>query len=228
LKGASIVAVGSNTSRPGMVLWVHPEITRPDQLVGKRLAITRYGSTSDFVTRLVTKKLGLDGKVEIRQFGGVVEADMGFRAHQAEGRVASQAPDPQSKALVDAAELGIPFSMNLLAVSNEFYKKSPGTVERIVKAYIEGIAALGTRKQQALQMLGKYMGQRGGAPEMHYEVVVKYLDRIPRVDPAAVDTILEMVGHTGPVPAKLYDNAIIDKLKGEGFFDKLYPAGSRQ
>jgi len=228
LKGASIVAVGSNTSRPGMVLWVHPEITRPDQLVGKRLAITRYGSTSDFVTRLVTKKLGLDGKVEIRQFGGVVEADMGFRAHQAEGRVASQAPDPQSKALVDAAELGIPFSMNLLAVSNEFYKKSPGTVERIVKAYIEGIAALGTRKQQALQMLGKYMGQRGGAPEMHYEFVVKYLDRIPRVDPAAVDTILEMVGHTGPVPAKLYDNAIIDKLKGEGFFDKLYPAGSRQ
>jgi NitT/TauT family transport system substrate-binding protein len=227
LKGASIVAVGSNTSRPGMVLWVHPEITRPDQLVGKRLAITRYGSTSDFVTRLVTKKLGLDGKVEIRQFGGVVEADMGFRAHQAEGRVASQAPDPQSKALVDAAELGIPFSMNLLAVSNEFYKKSPGTVERIVKAYIEGIAALGTRKQQALQMLGKYMGQRGGAPEMHYEFVVKYLDRIPRVDPAAVDTILEMVGHTGPVPAKLYDNAIIDKLKGEGFFDKLYSAGSR-
>ena len=228
LKGASIVAVGSNTSRPGMVLWVQPEISRPDQLVGKRLAITRYGSTSDFVTRLVVKKLGLDGKVEIRQFGGVVEADVGFRARQAEGRVASQAPDAQAKALVDAAELGIPFSMNLLAVSNDFYKKSPTTVERIVKAYIEGIAALRTRKQQALQMLGKYMGQRGGAPEMHYDFVMKYLDPIPRVDPAAVDTVLEMVGHTGPAQAKLYDNAIIDKLKGDGFFDKLYSAGSRQ
>lgn len=227
VKGASIVAVGSNTSRPGMVLWVQPEISRPDQLVGKRLAITRYGSTSDFVTRLVTKRLGLDGKVEIRQFGGVVEADVGFRARQAEGRVASQAPDAQAKALVDAAELGIPFSMNLLAVSNDFYKKSPTTVERIVKAYIEGIAALRTRKQQALQMLGKYMGQRGGAPEMHYDFVMKYLDPIPRVDPAAVDTVLEMVGHTGPAQAKLYDNAIIDRLKGDGFFDKLYPAGSR-
>lgn len=227
VKGASIVAVGSNTSRPGMVLWVQPEISRPDQLVGKRLAITRYGSTSDFVTRLVTKRLGLDGKVEIRQFGGVVEADVGFRARQAEGRVASQAPDAQAKALVDAAELGIPFSMNLLAVSNDFYKKSPTTVERIVKAYIEGIAALRTRKPQALQMLGKYMGQRGGAPEMHYDFVMKYLDPIPRVDPAAVDTVLEMVGHTGPAQAKLYDNAIIDRLKGDGFFDKLYPAGSR-
>jgi NitT/TauT family transport system substrate-binding protein len=227
LKGAPVFAVGSNTSRPGMVLWVQPEISRPEQLVGKRLAITRYGSSSDFVTRLITKKLGLDGKVEIRQFGGVVEADVGFRARQAEGRVASQAPDPQAKALVDAAELGIPYSMNLLAVSSDFYKNSPGTVERIVKAYIEGIAALRTRKPQALQMLGRYMGPRGGAPEMHYDFVIKYLDRIPRVDPAAVDTILEMVGQSGPVQAKLYDNTIIDRLKSEGFFDKLYPAGSR-
>jgi len=227
LKGAQVLAVGSNTSRPGMVLWVQPEISKPEQLVGKRLAITRYGSSSDFVTRLVTKRLGLDGKVDIRQFGGVVEADMGFRTRQAEGRVASQAPDPQAKALVDAAELGIPYSMNLLAVGSDFYKKSPATVEKIVKAYIEGIAALRTRKQQALQMLGRYMGPRGGAPEMHYEFVMKYLDRIPRVDPAAVDTILEMVGHSGPVQAKLYDNTIIDKLKGEGFFDKLYPPGSR-
>ncbi len=228
LKGAPIVAVGSNTSRPGMVLWVQPEITRPEQLQGKTLAITRYGSTSDFVTRLVLKKLALDGKVEIRQFGGVVEADVGFRARQAEGRVSSQPPSPQSRALVDAAELGIPFSMNLLAVSVEFYKKSPSRVERIVKSYIEGIAALRNRKQQALQVLAKYMGQRGGVPEMHYDFVVKYLDAVPRVEPAAIDTILEMVGHSGPAPAKLFDNAIIDQLRAEGFIEKLYPAGSRQ
>jgi ABC-type nitrate/sulfonate/bicarbonate transport system substrate-binding protein len=225
LKGAPIIAVGSNTSRPGMVLWVQPEIARPEQLQGKTLAITRYGSTSDFVTRLVLKKLALDGKVEIRQFGGVVEADVGFRAGQAQGRVSSQPPSPQSRALVDAAELGIPFSMNLLAVSTDFYKKSPSVVERILKAYVEGIAALRNRKQQALQVLGKYMGQRGGAPEMHYDFVVKYLDPVPRVEPAAVDTILDMVGHSGPAPAKLFDNAIIDKLRAEGFVDKLYKSG---
>src|ERR1044071_1511 len=125
LKGAPMVAVASNTSRPGMALWVQPEIQRAEQLQGKTLAITRFGSTSDFVTRLIIKKLGIDGKVDIRQFGGVVEADMGFRSRQAEGRVASQSPAPQAKMLVDAAELGIPFSMNLLAVSNDYYRKSP-------------------------------------------------------------------------------------------------------
>lgn len=223
LKGAPIIAVGSNTSRPGMVLWVQPEINQPEQLQGKTLAITRYGSTSDFVTRLILKKLGLEGKTEIRQFGGVVEADVGFRARQAEGRVASQAPSPQAKKLVDAAELGIPFSMNLLAVSNDFYKKAPKSVERILMAYIEGIAGLRTKKPQALEVLAKYMGRRGGAAEMHYEFVMKYLDAVPKVEPAAIDTILEMVGHSGPARTRLFDNSVIDRLNQEGFIDRLYP-----
>ena len=129
LKGAPIIAVGGNSSRPGMQLWVQPEIQRAEQLQGKTLAITRFGSTSDFVTRLILRKLNLEGKTELRQFGGVVEADMGFRARQAEGRVSSQAPGPKARMLVDAAELGIPFSMNLLAVSNDYLqpgRRQPG------------------------------------------------------------------------------------------------------
>ncbi len=222
LKGAPMIAVSSNTSRPGMALWVQPEIQRAEQLQGKTLAITRFGSTSDFVTRLIIKKLGIDGKVDIRQFGGVVEADAGFRARQAEGRVASQAPGPQARLLVDAAELGIPFSMNLLAVSNDYYRKSPKSVEAIVAAYIEGIAALKTRKPQALKMLEKYMGPRGGGPELHYDFVTKYLSNVPRVDPAAVDTVLEMVGQSGPSKTKIFDNSIVDRLVQQGLIDKLH------
>ncbi|MBM4261436.1 MAG: ABC transporter substrate-binding protein [Deltaproteobacteria bacterium] len=222
LKGAPMIAVGSNTSRPGMQLWVQPEIQRADQLAGKTLAITRFGSTSDFVTRLILRKLNLEGKTELRQFGGVVEADLGFRARQAEGRVSSQAPGPQAKMLVDAAELGIPFSMNLLTVSNDYLKRSPKSVEAIVAAYIEGIAALKTRKPQALKLLEKYMGARGGSAEGHYEFVTRYLDATPRVDPAAVDTVLEMVGSKGAAKSNLFDNSIVDRLARDGFTDKLY------
>jgi NitT/TauT family transport system substrate-binding protein len=225
IKGAPIIAVGSNTSRPGMQLWVQPEIQRPEQLQGKTLAITRFGSTSEFVTRLILRKLNLEGKAELRQFGGVVEADVGFRARQAEGRVSSQAPGPQAKMLVDAAELGIPFSMNLLGVSTDFYRKSPKTMEGIVAGYIEGIAALKTRKPEALKILEKYMGQRGGASEMHYQFVMKYLDSIPRVDPAAVETVLEMIGSPGATKVKLFDNSIVDHLIQQGLIDKLYKGG---
>ena len=228
IKGAPIITVGSNTSRPGMQLWVQPEIQRPEQLQGKTLAITRFGSTSEFVTRLILRKLNLEGKTELRQFGGVVEADLGFRSRQAEGRVSSQAPAPQAKLLVDAAELGIPFSMNLLAVSTDFYRKSPKTVESIVAGYIEGIAALKTRKPQALKVLEKYMGQRGGPEEMHYEFVTKYLDSVPRVDPAAVQTVLEMVGSDGTAKMKLFNNNIINHLVQDRIIDKLYKGGNRE
>ena len=222
LKGAPIIAVGSNTSRPGMQLWVHPDIQRPEQLAGKTLGITRFGSTSEFVTRLVLRKLNLEGKTELRQFGGVIEADIGYRNGQSVGRLSSQSPGPDARKLVDAAELGIPFSMNLLAVSIDFYRKSPKTVEGIIAAYIEGIAALKQRKQQADNVLAKYMGQRGGSADVHYEFVMKYLEAVPRVEPAAIDTVLEMVGSKEAAKTKLYDNSVVDRLVQEGLIDRLY------
>jgi hypothetical protein len=69
------------------------------------------------------------------------------------------------------------------------------------------------------------MGQRGGAAEMHYEFVTKYLDSVPRVDPAALDTVLEMVGSAGTAKAKLFDNSIVDRLVQDGVIDKLYKGG---
>ena len=222
LKGAPIIAVGCNTSRPSMVLWVQPEIVRPEQLNGKTIAITRFGSVTDFMTRLMLKKLGLEGKVNVRPFGGVVEADVGFRARVAEARVGTQAPGPQAKKLLDAAELQIPFSADFLTVNSDFYRRSPRSVERIVMAYTEGVARLRTHKQQALDVLGKYMRQRGGSAEMHHEYILKYFDPIPRIDPAAVELILTMVGQPAPPGVKIFDNSIIDKLVQEGFTDKLY------
>ena len=52
--------------------------------------------------------------------------------------------------LVDLPDLGIPFSMDLIAVKRDFYKNSPSTVEAMLKAYIEGVAALKTRKESCL------------------------------------------------------------------------------
>jgi hypothetical protein len=57
---------------------------------------------------------------------------------------------------------------------------------------------------------------------MHHEFVMRYLDSVPRIDPAAVETVLEMVGAKGVSKTKLYDNSIIDRLVHEGFTDKLY------
>ena len=165
LKGAPIIAVGSNTSRPGMQLWVHPDIQRPEQLAGKTLG--------DYPVRLdqrVRHALGAAQAQSRRQ-----NRTTPVRRRQSKpilaiarpigGTVVVAIARPRCAQAGRRRGLGIPFSMNLLAVSIDFYRKSPKTVEGIIAAYIEGIAALKQRKQQASNVLAKYMGQRGGSAE---------------------------------------------------------------
>ncbi|MBI4523233.1 MAG: ABC transporter substrate-binding protein [Deltaproteobacteria bacterium] len=223
VKGAPLIAVAGCTKYPAMVLWVRPEVQRPEQLEGQTIAVTRFGSTGDFVTRMILRKLDLEGKVKLRQFGGQIEADLGFRTRQADARVSSQKPTPDARQLVDAADLKIPFDMDFLAVSTDFYKRSFPTVDRIVRGYAEGMAALRADKPKALEVLAKYMRERGGLAEEHYQYVVRYLSPVPRVEPAAVETVLKMIGHTNVSGVKIYDNTIMDRLVQEG-----YPEGVKK
>ena len=81
LRGAPLVAVGSITNRPAMSLFVQPEITKPEQLQGKVLGITRHGSSTHFLTQFVIEKLIKDddaepgddglGRGRVRRRGGV-------------------------------------------------------------------------------------------------------------------------------------------------------------
>jgi hypothetical protein len=79
------------------------------------------------------------------------------------------------------------------------------------------------QKERAIKIITKY--SRLTDPRMieeHYNDSVTYLDRIPRAEPEAVQTILEFAGKKGVPVETFQDNAIIDKLTREGFFDKLY------
>ena len=49
-----------------------------------------------------------------------------------------------------------------------------------------------------------------------------YLERIPRAEPEAIQTILEFMGKKGTPVENFMDNTIVDKLSREGFFEKLY------
>jgi ABC-type nitrate/sulfonate/bicarbonate transport system substrate-binding protein len=113
--------------------------------------------------------------------------------------------------------------MNMLAVSRDTLKRSPETVEGIVRAYAEGVAFMNQNKERSLKIIAKY-GHLTDPKQIedHYRDSVTYLDRIPLAQPEAVQTILEFMGKRG-IPAETFqDNSIVEKLTREGFFDKLY------
>jgi NitT/TauT family transport system substrate-binding protein len=222
LRGAPLVAVGSITNRPAMSLFVQSEISRPEQLQGKVLAITRHGSSTHFLTLVALEKLGLHDKVKIQPMGGTREVDAAVRTGMVAGAVRSMKPGPKTRMLVDLPDLGIPFSMDLIAVKRDFSKNSPKTVEAMLKAYIEGVAALKTRKELAYKVLAKYLLGGGDSLDEAYEYAVKYLDRQARVEPAVIQTVLNWESK-GETPVNdFFDNSIIDRIIKEGFVERLY------
>lgn len=226
LSGAPIIGVAGTANRPYHRLFVQPEINRLEDLKGKTLGVTRFGSITDNLTRIVLRKAGLESAVTVRQMGGTLEVAAAFQNRQIAGAVTGDlrvAPPSQPKLLLNLIDLGIPYSMNTIAVSRDFLRRAPDTVERMVRAYAEGVAFMNQQKERSLKAIAKYAKlTEAKAIEEHYRDSVAYLEKIARAEPEAVQTILEFIGKKGMAPETFMDNTIVDKLTREGFFEKLY------
>jgi ABC-type nitrate/sulfonate/bicarbonate transport system substrate-binding protein len=224
--GAPIIGVAGTANRPYHRLWVQPEINRLEELKGKTLGVVRFGGVTDHLTRIVLRRYGLEGAVNVRQSGGATETGAAFQqraiagAVTAELRVGANVP---AKMLLRLVDLGIPYSMNLIPVSRDFYRKNPATVEGMVRAYTEGVAAMNQQKEKTLKVIAKYSRLTDPKSiEAHYQDSVTYLERIPRAEPEALLTILDFEGKKGVPVETFVDYAITDRMVREGFVDKLY------
>jgi NitT/TauT family transport system substrate-binding protein len=226
LNGAPIVAIAGTANRPYHRLFVQSDINRIEDLKGKTLGVTRFGSITDNLTRILLRKYGLESTVNVRQMGGTLEVAAAFQNRQIAGAVTGDlrvTPPSQPKILLPLVDLGIPYSMNMLAVAREMLKRDPDTAEKIVRAYAEGVAFMNQNKERSVKIIGKYAHMTDPKQlEIHYRDSVTYLDRIPRAEPEAVQTILEFMGKKNVPLETFQDNSIIDKLTREGFFEKLY------
>ena len=226
LGGAPIVSIASLANRPYLRLWARPEFTRVEELRGKTLGVSRFGSTTDNLTRILLRRSGLENAVNIRQLGGTLEVALAFRHRQIDGAVlATLRADAPHRILLELAESGIQYSMGQLVVAREFQRRSPDTLERIMRAYIEGVAALRdpsqkSRVTKAIAYFSRLKEAR--AIDEIYNDAAKYLDRIPRVEAEAVAATLEMMGKKGLPIESFADNSIVDKLVREGFIEQAY------
>jgi NitT/TauT family transport system substrate-binding protein len=224
LGGASLVSVMSLVNRPYYRLWVHPEITRLEDLRGKTLGVSRFGSVTDNLTRILLRKYKLDGAVNVRQMGGTPEMAAAFLHRQIAGAVISALRvDAPMRMLVDLSELGIQYSNVVIVVSRDFQRRSPEAVEAIVRAYTEGVAATHFQKEKALKVISKYTRLKDPKLiEELYNDAVQFVERVPRVEPEAIAPIVEFMGKK-PIPIEtIADNSIVDRLVREGFIEKLY------
>jgi ABC-type nitrate/sulfonate/bicarbonate transport system substrate-binding protein len=226
LRGAAIVSVASLANRPYLRLWVHPEVNHVEELRGKTFGVSRFGATTDNLTRILLRRVGLENAVTIRQLGGTLEVGLAFRHRQIDGAVlATLRTDAPHRILIELADTGIQYSMGQLVVSRDFQRRSPDTLEKIMRAYIEGVAVLrdSTQRDRVLKTVARYTRLKESKPiEEIYNDAARYVDRIPRVEADAVSATLELMGKKGLPIETFADNSIIDRLVKEGFTDQVY------
>src|ERR1044071_7538095 len=226
LRGAPLVSVVSTANRPYHRFWIRTEINSIEDLKGKTVGVTRFGSVTDNLTRMILKKYGLESTVNVRQMGGTAEVSAAFQNKQIAGAVTSSLrvdSTVQPRMLMKLEDMGFQYSMDVIAYSRDDMKRAPQLIDGMVRAYTEGVAAMHSQKEKAYGAIAKYARLRDQKKiDEIYQDSIVYLEKTPRVEPEAINSILDFMGKKGVPLDTFADNSVVDKMIREGFIDRIY------
>jgi len=217
-------------------LVTRPEIDQPEQLRGKSIGISRYGTSLHTGARLAAKHYGLEpGKdvhiVEIGAGDWIVGALQGNRVQAGVfGYPAmSRALKFGNRGMLHLASLNIPYASTGVSTRGDIIRDDPDLVRRFLSAEIEAIALMKKDLAFATRVLSKYL--RINDPELlneSYDVqIIKYMMKVPLTTADAVRSVLEKLAERNPKakdldPTKFFDDRFVRQLQASDFIDALY------
>lgn len=233
LRGADIVYIAMTDDRMGYQLVTRRDFKNIGELKGKRLGISRFGSSADFGLRTLLKKSGLDPKeVTILQIGNEAERLAALRTGSIDGSVFNAPFGAEAKRfnfniLADAAALGIPFFNTGICGSAKYLQKNEAKILNFLRAYLETIKIFKSEPEYTLKALAQFT--RSSDPELLREAYEYNKARIPDVPypslaamQAVVDPLVAGDTKLAKVEAKTFiTDRYLKKLEQEGFMQKI-------
>ena len=234
-KGAGNLLVATYTPTMPYSLYVNAKIQDAKRLKGAKIAISRFGSSSDFAARFMVARLGLDPSkdVTIMQIGNQRERMSALLSGSVDGSVVDApntliARQQGFVELADASKLGLTYPHNNIASTDRFIREEPQTVFSFLRAFVEGIAYYRTHKAESMQMIKEFLRVSDNAiAEEAYEYYSRITPAKPYPNAEGVRGVLEEIALTEPAikNAKIeqfVDSSFIAKLDQSGFIDGLY------
>ncbi|MGB7948665.1 MAG: ABC transporter substrate-binding protein [Candidatus Binatia bacterium] len=236
LQGSGVVMIAGFLNTMDYKLIVARDITRPDQLKGKAVAVSRIGSSSDFATRYALEKYGLipDKDVAILQIGSQPARFSALETGKIQGAMIAipltvKATKMGFNTLADLQMLGLEYQHTGLAVSQTMIKTQPELVRNVLKAFVEGIHYMKTNRKEALAVLAKYLKTDDpDALQEAYEAELQALvPEKPYPTTKGIQIMLREMGIKDPNarsarPEQFVDLTFIKELDSSGFIDRLY------
>jgi NitT/TauT family transport system substrate-binding protein len=236
LQGSGVVIIAGLLNTMDYKFVVSRDITRPDQLKGKTVAVSRVGSSSDFATRYALEKYGLvpDKDVAILQIGSQPARFGALETGKIHGvmiaiPLTSKAAKMGLNTLADLQMLGLEYQHTSLAVSQNLIKTQPDLVRNVLKSFVEGIHYAKTHRKEAIAVLAKYLKtDDSDALQEAYEAELQGLiPEKPYPTMKGIQTILREMGIKDPNarsarPEQFVDLSFMKELDSSGFIDRLY------
>jgi NitT/TauT family transport system substrate-binding protein len=234
LAGSDTVMIAAGVTSLNYYLMGRPDIKTPEQLKGGQVAISRFGSASDFIARFALSKIGLTpGKdVTLVQIGSTpARADATLA-----GRVHATVINPPASfiaekrgmtVLADLPKLGLVYQHTGAATTRKFIREHPDIIRRYVKSQVEAVHRIYTDKEASLNVLAKYFG-RGVDRDMLEKTWQNLLNEavLPKKQYPSLEglkTILATEAKGKPAkPEDFADLTFIRELDQSGYIDNLY------
>ena len=229
LQGADTVNVQTLVPIIPQSLVVSADIKSTEDLKGKRLGVSRFGALSDLVIRHYLRKFGLDPAkdVTIVQVGGIPELLAAMKAGAISGGslsppVLTAAKKAGFRELGDFESLDYKYPAVAIATTRGFIQRQRSTALNFLRAEIEGIHAIRTQKNFAMNVLKKYM--RISDPDIieeGYRYALRFIQ--PRPLPTVEETraVLEELKRPDAKPENFIDLSLMQQLDREKFFEKF-------
>ena len=164
LTGVDTVIVAGLVNQPFFSIITTKGIDKPEDLRGKKIGISTFGSATDFALRLALKKwrLKADSEVSILQMRGVPEILPALSSGALNGGVLSPPTNMMAiragfKELAYLPQIGISFQHTSLATTRRYIERNRATVSKVLRAYNTAIERIKADKAFTVKTLSKYM-----------------------------------------------------------------------
>ncbi len=237
LQGADTTIIAGGINFIPNKLLARPEIKRPEDLKGKRIAISRFGSASDYATQVALEKIGVSSKqVTIVQVGGNLTRFAALMNGTIQATLLSEPlttmaiRDHKMNSLIDLAESGVPFPQNCFIVRRSYLAANRGKIVNGMKAIIEGYFMVKNDRALGLQLIKKYIRVNDEDANISYDYyLAKYGDGVLVMpDRKGLEFILSQLVSTNPKASgqtpeslRVLDSSVLDEIKKSGFFDQF-------
>ncbi len=235
MRGADVVMLATMANLSNMKLLVGKDsgIRRLEDLKGKALGVSQYGSDADGFARMVVEKAGLkpDKDVPIIQLGGHPQVAAAIAAGKIPAGVLGglallTAQKSGATLLTSGAKLKVPALSGSLATTGSRIQRNRDSVMRFMRAFVDAVHYFKTNPDGTLPILQRYMGGISIAQaRVAYEETVEVMEDFPVPAEKGIQAVLDR--ETDPKaktfkPSNFVDLSFLREIDRSGLVDKIY------